>query len=439
VANTAGADSDRPPVIDADVLIVGGGIQGLWLLGALRREGCQALLVECRALGGGQTCHSHVYVHQGYLYREAQAALATRLHDVNRLWNDWFAAHLAVVRGHMPSHYGFSNPADAAQKVLLWDALGLRIEHVTTPPAALRSSAATTLFRTPETCLVGESLIDQLRAGNDAAMGLVRSVERIEVRGGMHGGRIEEVEVVGDPGHAMIIRPRAVALTAGVGNQVLLDLAAAGRRTLKPLMEDLQQIRKGHMLVAKGRRADLEPLTGVFPDLGGLFIVSREIAEEDAVVWLVSDNRSPPVGTADDWIAWDAERWLERVLVNLERLAPVFFRGAAAPARFSWGVYEAPKSEGRQSGSLPDDARVERCGLDNLWTIWPTKLTLVPRVTEIVVEQMASCFEGGRARAVPADWARLHVPPPTAIERWRKTPLVPWEDFRRCFGVPRSE
>jgi len=42
------------------------------------------------------------------------------------------------------------------------------------------------------------------------------------------------------------------------------------------------------MLVIRGPKRDLPPLTGVFGSFGGLFIVSRELPTFN--VWLISDN-----------------------------------------------------------------------------------------------------------------------------------------------------
>ena len=43
------------PSYSTDIVIFGGGIAGLWLLNRLRTEGYQAILLESRELGGGQT------------------------------------------------------------------------------------------------------------------------------------------------------------------------------------------------------------------------------------------------------------------------------------------------------------------------------------------------------------------------------------------------
>ncbi len=57
---------------DLDVLIVGGGIQGLWLLKELSDLKYSSLLVTDKALGVGQTLHSQVFIHRGYLRSETR-------------------------------------------------------------------------------------------------------------------------------------------------------------------------------------------------------------------------------------------------------------------------------------------------------------------------------------------------------------------------------
>ena len=53
--------------IELDLLVVGGGIQGLTLLHHYTEEQQgSAILVSRDALGKGETLHSHGYLHRGY-------------------------------------------------------------------------------------------------------------------------------------------------------------------------------------------------------------------------------------------------------------------------------------------------------------------------------------------------------------------------------------
>ncbi len=51
--------------LSTDILIVGGGIAGLWLNARLRRAGYATVLVESASLGGGQSVKSQGIIHGG--------------------------------------------------------------------------------------------------------------------------------------------------------------------------------------------------------------------------------------------------------------------------------------------------------------------------------------------------------------------------------------
>src|SRR5438105_4298903 len=117
------AQAARP--IPTDVLIIGGGVQGLWLLDSLCRLGYDAILLERRLLGSQQTCHSHVYLHHGLVY--AAEALGTnenlidRLHHVRGTWGAWLAGRTNIAWGHQPSYFGFNNRFRLEEQVRKWN------------------------------------------------------------------------------------------------------------------------------------------------------------------------------------------------------------------------------------------------------------------------------------------------------------------------------
>ena len=54
--------------LHTDIVILGGGIAGLWLLNRVRQQGFDAVLLERNALGGGQTIASQGIIHGGLKY-----------------------------------------------------------------------------------------------------------------------------------------------------------------------------------------------------------------------------------------------------------------------------------------------------------------------------------------------------------------------------------
>lgn len=408
-----------------DVLIIGGGVMGLWLLNDLQNAGYSALLLEHREVGGGQTLHSHSYIHQGTTYRES--ALIQELQTVRQDWDTWLTGR-APEYGYLPSYIGFVNPADAEMRKVLWQSAGLTPEHSPLPPVLNRGKIQV-LLKSPELCLNGEWLISELvsRVGEFATRS--KAVNAIRINRATD--RVEEVHVSLESSKEVIFQPRTLVLAAGAGNQMLLELASSGHRPYLGRVGDAQQIRKAFMLVIEGKKGDLEPLTGIFPDLRGLFIVSRELKEENGVIWLVSDYTSMGIAFIEDWMTYDARWWLEGVLPALQELAP---RVMDNKQRLRWGVYAAPKAEGKAGGFLPNDPRIEDFRFRNLWAVWPTKLTLAPKASRLLVDRIRECVpDPGGWPTPPEPWQRIRVPVKTAPERWRKTPLLQWHEFQNCY------
>ena len=74
--------------LSTDVLIVGGGIAGLWLNARLRSQGFSTVLVERDSLGGGQSVKSQGIIHGGakYALHGALTGASEAIADMPRHW-----------------------------------------------------------------------------------------------------------------------------------------------------------------------------------------------------------------------------------------------------------------------------------------------------------------------------------------------------------------
>jgi RNA polymerase sigma factor (sigma-70 family) len=420
----------RPADIDVDVLIIGGGAMGLFVANDLARRGYSVLVLEIDRLGGGQTCHSHLYIHGGHVYREA--ALVNGLKVAFGLFQTWLAAHPEVERAWMPSIIAYRNRRLAQQRVDFWHSVGLHSSPVSTLPSVITGGDIQVAYETPEIAIRGQSLICALSTPIGDAIGRATttgfSVDSAS-------GRIERVTAVAPKGDEIVFHPRAVIFAAGDGNQALLDAVAAAGGGRAAGTSTAQQIRLSHMLAVKGPRDILPPLTGVFHVSHALFIVTRLVGSE--VVWLVSDERGPRVPSLSA-VPDSAAQWLPGIDQALRELAPTVFTRADVRRRLSWLCYQAPKAEARTSdGRIPQGPRIEQFGFSNLWVAWPTKLTLAPAASRELVQQVGGFVGvGSRWSAPPAGWLAKRCPAPVARERWEEAPADQWnQPFQSGTGV----
>ena len=83
-----------------DVVILGGGIAGLWLLDILERTGIEALVLNKAALGQGQTIASQGIIHGGAKYTFGMG-LETAVSDLAHMPDCWRASLSAVSYTHL--------------------------------------------------------------------------------------------------------------------------------------------------------------------------------------------------------------------------------------------------------------------------------------------------------------------------------------------------
>ncbi len=77
--------------LSADIIIIGGGIAGLWTLARLRKLGYDALLLERDGLGGGQSIASQGIIHSGLKYTLA-GKISNLAQSISAMPDRWRAA-----------------------------------------------------------------------------------------------------------------------------------------------------------------------------------------------------------------------------------------------------------------------------------------------------------------------------------------------------------
>jgi glycine/D-amino acid oxidase-like deaminating enzyme len=371
-----------------DVLVIGGGVCGLWTLHALRAAGYDAWLIEKSALGDGQTIASQGILHAGAKYRLPGNAIdaAEAVAEMQSVWEDALRD-----RDGIPGLPRLSGTRVIDEWTLLWTmpSLGsrvaaagasrvmrskvVRLDRERWPAGFGGGPRGVDVFETSELVLDPASLLERLRAG-------VRDrVRRGEVVGiGVRGdGVVVEVRRVGGDGRdarpagdggKIAVRCGAVVLAAGEGNEALIGLAGG-----KP---GLMQRRPLHQIVAIGAPFDLNGhCLQLSLDKPALTVTTGELEGERT--WYLGG------GPAEEGVGRSRGAQLEAGRAALARCLPW-----VDTSGMSWRTFEIDRAEGwTKGGKRPDDA-VAAWAAERALAVWPTKLVLAPRAAGLVLERL---------------------------------------------------
>ncbi|MGE6660529.1 NAD(P)/FAD-dependent oxidoreductase [Pseudomonas sp. NPDC077408] len=346
--------------LSTDVLIVGGGVAGLWLNARLRRLGYSTLLVDKGVLGGGQSVKSQGIIHGGtkYALSGALTGASEAIADMPRRWREALAGNgeldLSGVRLLSDAHYLWSPGTLTGNLTSFFASKAVRsrvgqVKGSELPPALQDSRFKGKVYRLSELVLDVPSLIQRL--AELSGSGLLKA-ERIEPLR-------ENGELTGLVVDGRSIRAQRIVLTAGAGNAELLN--ALG------LAQPAMQKRPLHMVIVKA--PTLKPLYAHC--LGGgskpRITVTSHPAEDGEWVWYLGGDLAEAGGVARDEAAQIAAAKKE-----LAELVPWIDLSAA-----KWATLRIDRAEPAQSAlARPDNAFLAEQG--RLLVGWPTKLALSP-------------------------------------------------------------
>lgn len=354
-------------VLSTDVLIVGGGVAGLWLAARLRSQGYPTLLVESASLGGGQSVKSQGIIHGGakYALHGALTGASEAIADMPRRWREALAGDgeldLRPVRLLSDAHYLWS-PGSLAGNITSFfasKAVRGRVDQVkgeALPPALQHPKFKGKVYRLAELVLDVPSLIQRLAdlAGDGLLAG--HAIEPLR----------EGDELVGLVVDGRAIRAQRIVLSAGAGNEALLQ--ALG------IQQPGMQRRPLHMVMVKA--PSLKPLYAHC--LGGgpkpRVTVTTHPAADGQWVWYLGGDIAEADGVARN----EAEQ-IAAAEKELRDLLPWIDLSAA-----QWATLRVDRAEPSQSGLVrPDNAFLADQG--RLLVGWPTKLALAPDFADRVI------------------------------------------------------
>ncbi len=360
-----------PDSLSTDVLIVGGGVAGLWLNARLRRLGFATLLVDKGALGGGQSVKSQGIIHGGtkYALSGALTGASEAIADMPRRWREALEGKgeldLSGVRLLSDAHYLWSPGTLAGNLTSFFASKAVRsrvgqVKGDELPPALQHPRFKGKVYRLSELVLDVPSLIARLA---ELAGDSLLACEQIEPL-------LDDNELVGLRVDGREIRAQRIVFSAGGGTAELL--ASLG------LQQPAMQRRPLHMVIVKA--PTLKPLYAHC--LGGgtkprITVTSHPTADGEWLWYLGGDLAEA------DGVARDEATQIAAAKKELAELVPWIDLSSA-----QWATLRIDRAEPAQSAlARPDNAFLAEQG--RLLVGWPTKLALSPDFSDRVEAALA--------------------------------------------------
>jgi len=424
--------------LGVDVLIIGGGIQALYLARSLHPRYSVGIVAD-------PTRPSEALDATGLFSAGYDGNDAVRIQPARRsagYWRQWAEAN--GVRHDLAPTLFVTSADDAADRLRLWADATLVAGPADALPAPLVGGtlALDHAFVVPNDLVMNPAeVVDRLRSGLEhrfvwgevTKFGLITDQD------------IEFVEVQTADGTLVPITPRFVVLADDVHNGALLQRLVASfkdrakRREATDTMRSCQAVRRRTTIVIRG---DLEPVAGSF---GGLEIVAHPSRSGGELVWLVSpaiDDRQTVLGPEDARFAPAVDAALvRRAIDTLLEISPAI---AERAEDLEWAVYVARKTEHPMMAAAdtsnlaqPAPARIESLDMDSFLAVWPSHLGYSMIVGDVVAERIDVALGGSTAVAEglqPSDVPGEAIDP---VARWERDDLVwnDWSTFTSVHGI----
>lgn len=366
--------------VETDVVVIGGGIAGLWLFRTLNTLGYRAVLLEQDSLGGGQTIKSQGIVHGGTKYTltgqltnasQAIAGMPDRWRNALAGEGDVADPDLSEARILSEYHYLWS-PGDIGSRMTSFfasKALRGRVDRLSKDrfPAIFKHDG----FR-GKVYQLNEIVLDIATVTQALVQGLEDKTVKVDwsEQGNARlnkdsQGNIDSIELTEANGENVLLKARRYVLAAGEGTEALLN--TWGVKAPK------MQVRPLHMVMVRHKHP--EPIyahcLGTTP-LPRITVTSHPDSD-GKWVWYLGG------GIAEDGVKQSAEALIATAKKEMKALLPWVDLDQA-----EWDTLRVNRAEPKQNRLLRPDAAFCQPVANGIVT-WPTKLALAPNLSDEVI------------------------------------------------------
>lgn len=378
-----------------DLIIIGGGIAGLWTLNRAVKSGFNAILLEKDTLGGGQTIRSQGIIHGGtkYALNGVLTQASNTIKEMPQRWRDCLNGSgeldLSGVNILSEAHYMWSQGSLGSKMTTFFatKAFRGRVEEVKKeqrPDVFQNKGFRGSLYRLNELVLDVPSVVDALRHPvEDRIYQYDLTEAEIEFSG-------ELITAITLPGKDLKLIPKQLVLTSGEGFSQL----APQLQIQQPQM----QRRPLHMVMVKHKHQLPTFAHCIGTGSKPVATITTHPCQDGEQVWyLGGDVAETGVERSND----------EQIAFAQKAMADLLPWIDLSDAK--WRCLRVDRAEPKQSSLVrPDSAFAYKTG--NCIVSWPTKLALSPDLADQV---LALCEQDQTHDADPAALSSLNKPATT--------------------------
>lgn len=390
--------------LQADIVIFGAGIAGLWTFHALKQLGYNAVLLEADSIGSGQTIASQGIIHSGlkYVFSGKINALARSISEMPDRWRE-------AMRGEGLVDLSSAEKMTSSQYLLIPQGrmkgllelvtkktLGRRVKTMCKeewPPHLLESGFKGTVIYMDEPVLdartVAQSLSDPFRD----------SIRKIDWPNGVRFEQDDRMAV-----HKIILNDD----TAIIPKQVIFTAAASNEKIAKKLGHDKGlQTQKRPLLMAMVKNAPFKLHAHfVGPSDKPIMTITTHKDKDGGIVWYLGGQ------VAEKPLDADLEKLFQEARETIQKFLP-----DTDLSQTQWSALPINRVEGKRSNhkKLPDTPVIHSYA--NALYGWPTKLTFAPYLSDKILEHVQSTDI--KPSPYKSDWSFLPKAHMT-IDPWNK-------------------
>lgn len=353
-----------------DLVIIGGGIAGLWTLNRAVKAGFNAVLFEKDTLGGGQSVRSQGIIHGGtkYALSGVLTQASNTIKEMPQRWRDCLKGNgeldLTTVNILSDAHYMWSKGSLGSRMTTFFatKAFSGRVEEVSAnnrPQVFQNKQFKGSLYRLNELVLDVPSVIDALRA----------PIEDRIFKADILDAHIEKQEDIVHsitlPDYNLRIEPNDILITSGEGFEALAP-------QLKIKQPEMQK-RPLHMVMVK-HNLNLPTFAHcIGAGSKPVATITTHPCSDGQQVWYLGGN------VAETGLERSPKEQIAFAQKELSTLLPWVDLSKA-----QWSSFHINRAEPKQSSLVrPDAAFAQKVG--NCIVAWPTKLALSPDLADQVL------------------------------------------------------